>query len=180
MWVFKLGRRRLLLNRFIQIFFSFNGRLSTESAEIQPKVPGIRGCCFLMYVALQKSLSLYGASFFFFFLLFSINMLCSKLTSAGITELHPCAVIPVMGIKLKLNRACLISGLWLPQRLFGQAVCMCRCFWWGTGGCWVCVQPLSCPPASGIGYPRSWMGLCTQAVLMVRASRSDGASFSSV
>lgn len=66
MWVFKLGRRSLLLNRFIQIFFSFNGRLSTESAEIQPKVPGIRGCCFLMYVALQKSLSLYGASFFFF------------------------------------------------------------------------------------------------------------------
>lgn len=157
-----------------------------QNAEIQPKVPGIQTCCFLMYVAWHKSLSLYGASWFFFFLsLFSIDMLCSKLTSGGITELNRCDIIPVMGVNLKLNRACLISGLWWPQRLFGQAVCMCRCFWWGTGRCWVCVQLLLYPSASGIGSPCSWMGLCMQAwaswaVLMVRASRSDCASFSSV
>jgi len=46
-----------------------------------------------------------------FFFLFCIYMLCSELACAGIKEFPLCEVIQVMSIKLKLSRACLMSGL---------------------------------------------------------------------
>lgn len=170
---------------FVWISFDFNKNLTwAEDAEMQLKFLEFKFA--VAWYTLPCMSQLACIEHWFFFLIY-IYMLCSELASAGVKKFPLWEVILVMSRKLKLSRACLMSGLWSKHSVndsssfLGKLSAYIGHFWWAGGCVWI---PLY-PTAFGIGFRYSWMGLWMQAwtswnTPVVRDSRTDCSSLNSV